>query len=415
MKKLLVSTASACLFFSPLVFSQPQDKGTGFLDGATSSLNLRNFYQERDYFGTTSQNRSKQWAQAMVYKFDSGFTQGPVGFGLDVLARGELKLDGGAGTVGDVIAAKNDDGPPREVARIGFAGKVKVSKTVLKAGEFTIRNPLIIADDGRAMTQTYEGLLATSQEFPQLKLTAGRIYRSAAKNDSTMTRLKVNGYSATSDNFTFAGAEYAIPDTKTSVGAWYGTLEDIYVQRNLELINLTPLIDKLSLRSTLRYWWGEEAGSAEAGDLDNRTASGTFDFLYGPHTVRVGLQKVSGDNGWLRLSDACPCGIVANDSLTNSFTNTNEKSWQLRYDYDFAAMGIPGLTALVRYIRGTGVETSKTSDGTEWSLDQGVDYVFQSGPAKNLSIGVRHGKIHKDFNPGFNETRMIVNYPISLL
>lgn len=415
MKRLLVSAASLCLFSAPLVVAHAAEKERGFMAGATSSINFRNLYMERDYFGTTPQNRSKQWAQGLIYKFDSGFTEGSVGFGLDVLARGVLKLDGGKGTVGDVIAADRGDGPPRDVGRIGLAAKVKVSDTVLKGGEFMVRTPLIIADDGRAMPQTYQGVLLTSQEFPNLKLTAGQIYRSAAKNDSSMQRLKLNGFSATSDNFSFGGAEYAIPGTQTSVGAWYGKLDDIYDQKNLELINLYRVNEKFAVRSTVRYWWGEDAGSAKAGSLSNQTASGMFDFIYGPQTLRIGLQKISGDNAWFRLSDACPCGIVANDSLTNASTNAKEKSWQLRYDYNFAALGVPGLTMMVRYIRGTNVKTATTDNGTEWSHDEGIDYVFQSGKAKNLSVGLRHGTIHKSFNPSFNETRVIINYPISLL
>ncbi|MBA6118562.1 OprD family porin [Pseudomonas sp. NC26] len=415
MKQLLVSTASLCVLSLPSLQSHAAENNEGFMEGASSSINFRNLYMERDYFGSTAQNRSKQWAQGLIFKFDSGFTEGTVGFGLDVLAKGILKLDGGAGTVGDVIAADRGDGPPRDLGRIGLAAKVKVSATELKGGEFMLRTPLIIADDGRAMPQTYQGVLLSSREIPNLTLTAGQIYGSAAKNDSSMNRLKLNGFSATSNNFTFGGAEYAIPGTETSVAAWYGKLTDIYDQKNIELINLHRLSEALAIRSTLRYWWGEDAGAAKAGSLSNQTASGMFDFLYGPHTLRLGLQKISGDNAWFRLSDACPCGIVANDSLTNASTNAKEKSWQVRYDYNFAALGVPGLTAMARYISGTNVKTATTDNGSEWSHDEGIDYVFQSGSAKNLSIGLRHGTIHKSFNPSFNETRVIINYPISLL
>lgn len=415
MKRLLVSTAFFCVFSFPFVSSQAEENNEGFMEGAKSSINFRNLYMERDYFGTTPQNRSRQWAQGVMYKFDSGFTQGSVGFGLDVLGKGLLKLDCGAGTVGDVIAANRGDGPPRDLGRIGLAAKVKVSNTVLKGGEFMLRTPLIIADDGRAMPQTYEGLLLTSREFPNLTLTAGQIYRSAAKNDESMARLKLNGFSAKSDNFSFGGVDYAIPGSQTSVAAWYGKLADIYDQKNVELINLHSITEGLSIRSTLRYWWGEDTGAAKAGSLSNQTASGMFDFIYGPQMLRIGLQKISGKNAWFRLSDACPCGIVANDSLTNASTNAKEKSWQVRYDYDFATLGMPGLTMMARYISGTNVKTATTDNGTEWSHDEGIDYVFQSGTVKNLSVGLRHGTIHKSFNPSFNETRVIINYPISLL
>ena len=60
----------------------------------------------------------------------------------------------------------------------------------------------------------------------------------------------------------------------------------------------------------------------------------------GGNTFYVGLQKVSGDNGWMRVNGTSG-GTLANDSFNSSYDNANERSWQLRHDYNFAGMGIP--------------------------------------------------------------------------
>ena len=72
----------------------------GFLDDAKSSLTLRNFYMNRDYTGDAAQGKAEEWTQSFILDFKSGFTQGTVGFGLDVLGLYSIKLDGGRGTAG---------------------------------------------------------------------------------------------------------------------------------------------------------------------------------------------------------------------------------------------------------------------------------------------------------------------------
>jgi hypothetical protein len=38
--------------------------------------------------------------------------------------------------------------------------------------------------------------------------------------------------------------------------------------------------------------------------------------------------------------------------IAADFANADEKSWQARYDYNFAAIGLPGLTLMTRYVTG---------------------------------------------------------------
>ncbi|EGH05541.1 OprD family outer membrane protein, partial [Pseudomonas amygdali pv. aesculi str. 0893_23] len=77
---------------------------------------------------------------------------------------------------------------------------------------------------------------------------------------------------------------------------------------------------------------------------------------HGGNTFCLGLQKVSGDSAWMRVNGTSG-GTLANDSYNSSFDNAREKSWQLRHDYDFAALGAPGLTLMNRYISGDNVHT----------------------------------------------------------
>ena len=56
----------------------------GFLEDA--SANLRNFYFNRNYSTPTkTQGGAQEWTQSFILDAKSGFTQGTVGFGVDVL------------------------------------------------------------------------------------------------------------------------------------------------------------------------------------------------------------------------------------------------------------------------------------------------------------------------------------------
>ena len=59
---------------------------SGFVEGAKVNLNLRNFYINRNFTNPTkSQGKAEEWTQSFILDAKSGFTQGVVGFGMDVL------------------------------------------------------------------------------------------------------------------------------------------------------------------------------------------------------------------------------------------------------------------------------------------------------------------------------------------
>ena len=66
----------------------------GFLDDAKATLNLRNAYFNRNFSNPTNpQAKAEEWTQNFILDAKSGFTQGTVGFGIDVLGLYSQKLD----------------------------------------------------------------------------------------------------------------------------------------------------------------------------------------------------------------------------------------------------------------------------------------------------------------------------------
>ncbi|RON50276.1 OprD family porin [Pseudomonas frederiksbergensis] len=389
----------------------------GFVDDASATLNLRNAYFNRNFTNPAyPQGKAEEWTQNFILDAKSGFTQGTVGFGVDVLGLYSLKLDGGKGTGGTQLLPLDHDGRPADsFGRTNVALKAKFSKTELKVGEWMPVLPVLRSDDGRSLPQTFRGGQVTSSEIDGLKLYGGQFRANSPRNDSSMDDMSMNGKAAfTSDRFNFGGGEYTFNEKRTLVGVWYSQLSDIYQQEYFNLSHSQPIGD-WTLGANLGFFTGKEDGSALAGDLDNKTTFAMLSAKYGGSTFYVGLQKLTGDDAWMRVNGTSG-GTLANDSYNSSYDNAKEKSWQLRHDYNFVALGIPGLTLMNRYISGDNVHTGAITDGKEWGRESELAYTVQSGVLKNLNVKWRNASIRKNFSTNeFDENRIFVSYPISLL
>lgn len=389
-------------------------QAAGFAEDAKVTLGLRNFYINRNFVDPDfSQGKAEEWTQSFILDARSGFSQGTVGFGLDVLGMSAFKLDGGKGTRNTGLLPIHDDGRPADnYGRLAVAAKAKVSKTELKVGEWMAVLPILRSDDGRSLPQTFQGAQLTSMEIDGLSLYGGQFRQNSVRNDASMEDMTFGG--ASSDRFNFVGGEYRFNDNRTLVGLWNAELQDIYNQQYLQLSHSQPIGD-WTLGANLGYFRGNEDGSELAGELDNRTWSGLFSAKFGGNTFYVGLQKVSGDTGWMRVNGTSG-GSLGNDSYNSSYDNAGERSWQLRHDYNFADMGVPGLTLMNRYISGDNIHVGATTDGKEWGRETELAYTVQSGTFKNLNVKWRNASIRRDYSTNeFDENRLIINYPLSLL
>ncbi|MEW7857114.1 OprD family porin [Pseudomonas chlororaphis] len=386
----------------------------GFFEDAKTDLVLRNYYFNRDFRDPgAAKSKVEEWAQGFILKFNSGYTPGVVGFGLDGIAMFGVKLDSGRGTSGSELLPVHDDGRAADnYGRAGVAAKMRISATELKVGELLPDIPLLRYDDGRLLPQTFRGAMLDSREIAGLGLQAGQYRSVSLRNSSDMQDLSAwAAPGVTSDGFTYAGAEYRFNQQRTLIGAWHAQLEDIYQQSYFNLLHKQPVGDWV-LGANLGYFIDKDDGQARIGEIRSHTAYALLSASTAGHTLYLGLQKVSGDSPWMSVYGSSG-RTLGNDMFNGNFSNADERSWQVRYDYNFAAMGVPGLLAMVRYGHGENATTKAGSNGKEWERDTEVGYTFQSGSLKNLSVRVNNATNRRSFNGDFDQTRVIVSYPLS--
>jgi hypothetical protein len=417
----LLSTAiAACL---P---SLSQAGEGGFIDDASATLTARNYYFSRDFsdlVGPNRQSKAEEWAQGFILNVKSGYTPGPVGFGVDAIGLLGLKLDSSPDRVNTGLLPTRESGKAADdYSRLGLAAKLRLSKTELKVGELQPNLPVLTYSDIRLLPPSYQGVSLVSNELAGLTLQAGHLNSTSLRNEAGDDQmLAMLGHlpqrAASSDAFNYAGGDYAFNAGRTSLGAWYAQLEDIYQQRFLGLKHSEP-VGAWTLGANLGFYDSADDGQSLLGEIDNQAAFALLSAKHGGHTFYVGYQAMFGDDAFPRVfANVSPLG---NEVPTFEFASADERSWQARYDYDFAAMGVPGLVAGVRYIRGDNVDAQATNrggaryEGKDWERDLDIGYTLQSGALKGLGVRVRNVTARSNYRTDVDENRLILSYTLTL-
>jgi hypothetical protein len=386
-----------------------------FIKDSKASLQLRNFYMNRDFREGTSaqQNKAEEWAQGFIFKAESGYTEGTVGVGIDVYAGLGLKLDSSHARRGTgLLPNDNSGGSQDEYAEATGAVKFKASKTELKLGGLMPKLPIATSGDSRLLPQTFTGGMLSSQEFDGFSLNGGQLRQVNFRNSTEYQDIRAANYgTAESDRFNYAGGDYKFNGGNTTLGLWYAELEDIYDQKLYNLIHIQPLGD-WKLGANLAYFDSNDNGRNLAGDIDSNLTSVNLWAGYDAHTFRVGYQRNGGDSAFPFLQESDP--YIVNYLQILDFTRAEERSWQARYDIDFGKLGVPGLLAFVRYVKGDDFQVGGR-DGEEWERDIDVSYTIQEGPLKNLGFRLRNAMVRSDATRNIDENRFIVSYTIPLM
>ncbi|EJN32684.1 MULTISPECIES: OprD family porin [unclassified Pseudomonas] len=424
---------------SQFAVASSQDDSKGFIGDQSLKLKTRFEYMNRDFkngagngtSGTAGYRQDSGLSQLLTY--ESGFTQGTVGFGLDAMAMGSVKLDGGSGHRGNGLFANDSDGnPEKSQGKIGGAVKFRVSDTTLKYGQQFVASPVFATDDSRLLPEVATGTLITSKEIKGLELSAGR-FTSLSKQtgmgrDSIGGLPDENGFGGKGlTNINIFGASYAFTDNFT--GALAASDADDYFKKYYINLNYTlPINDEQSLNFDLN---GYKTKGDSRGDLVDAIGDGTLGvdnnlwslaaaYSLGAHKFTVAYQQSSGDNAYYYGVDGNSTIFVANSIQISDFVGREEKSWQARYDLNMKTYGVPGLSFMTRYVMGNNIETNGLGEGKENEWNAESKYVIQEGPAKDLSFRLRYAMYRSNgaysgYSSDNNDTRLIVEYPLNIL
>ncbi|MFA5976645.1 MAG: OprD family porin [Pseudomonas sp.] len=423
----------------PLTALAVEDQPDGFIEGSRLNVLARNFYFNRDdrkgQSSPTGNGYSEAWAQGLIGKFESGFTQGTVGFGLDAFAMVGVKLDSGTGRSGGkgsfgMLPVDRDNRPEDSYSKVGGAAKLRVLDTVIKAGDVFPLTPVVAYGDSRVLPESFRGVTVQNTSLAGLSLQGGRLSGMSQPNESGMNKGFATFYAGPVDSpwIGYFGGDYQL-NKHLGFSLYSSRLKDAWDQYYVGSTASYPLTEDVSLFGDVNYYKAVDEGKKRLGTFDNNIWSARLGVKVGAHSVAVSHQRNNGDDDfdYLRQSDS----IFLNNSIQYSdFNSPKERSWMVRYDLDMQAFGVPGLTFMTRYAKGSGADYSNANavymrrdaagnpltDQRRWERNIEAKYVVQAGTLKDLSLRLRQASVRSSaFESDLEEVRVIIEYPLAVL
>ncbi|WP_236178753.1 OprD family porin [Pseudomonas sputi] len=439
------STLAVAVAFGVLA---QQAGAAGFIEDSKASLSSRTMYYNND--NRDGGADQKETAQGFKFDYLSGFTQGTVGFGLDVQALSGIHLDGGRGHHPDsnTFSPSDSDGSATHSwSRIAGNVKARLSKTEAHLGGALQPNlPILVANDSRLLPQTFEGGTVTSKEIDNVTFNAGQLEHAVGRASTNSTGLAVAGGTQDSNQFRYAGADWKVTKDLT-LQYYHSNLQDYYKQNFFGLVHVLPISTNQSFKTDIRYFDSSSDGkNGEAGyrfnnnggyarnpgEVDNKTWSAMFTYTLGGNAFLLGHQRVNDDGGFVYLNqgnvvdgNGRPEGAggtsfyLFTDAMVNGFVRAGENTTFGQYSYDFAGLGVPGLKASIAYLHGENIKATNGtgSDMSEWERDMRIDYTVQQGVLKGFGVTLRNG-VYRGSQINIadqDQTRLIFNYTYSFL
>ena len=432
---------SAVFILTPM---NAQASEAGFIEDSSLTLNTRQWYsheiasKDTYYYAQTSEGRRPvrdrtAWLEGFKLDYVSGFTQGMVGFGLDLslysamaLERGKLATAGGSNR----LLVDKDGNVVDDWSKLGIAVlKFKVSDTVLKVGRHQVKTPVMAYADTRTLPSSYDGISLESNEIEGLTFKSGYFDKATPRTGAGSQDLSPSFGSrrVSGDWVAYAGADY-LARSGWRANLYVSRFEDIW---DREYVGLGRQFkgDTINTDVQFDFYNTQSSGREVAGKIEQQAYGISVTPKYKNHSLRLGLQQIKGDEYFDYVAETNAINLP--NTQLSFYNGPNERSFQVNYINDFAAYGLPGFKTNLWYIKGWGIDGThydsgakgiyssvlKQSDESHYEVGAFVNYVTQSGRLAGASIisgYVWHRASEYQVEGNIEEFRLIVNVPFKI-
>ncbi len=449
--KCKISDALYSPAWSPARFpkGRPRRPGWGFVEDSELQFLARTYYFNRDYRDSpnnagrnrfkprSERNGYREATQGLRLQFASGYTPGSLGFGLDAHAMLGLQLDSGGGRTGTGNLPVGADGhPDHRYGKVGGALRLRHGETRLKYGQTTTSAPVFAASSNRTLAGMAYGLLLEDSSFGGLLLEAGASPPPPAPANQGPRRHQHR--LRTPRRLSGAPRRGRLP--RRSV-AGHGAAATVALRLALRRHLAAGLFRRQPSPAAGR---GARAAGrprrlphprqrqSRFGRIDTLASSLALGYEQGPQRITLAYQRVHGEQpfDYMAFGDGRSSAsmVLANSVGYSDFNGPGERSWQLRYDLDLGALGLPGLSLHALHARGrAGASASSAAesiyaglygrDGRHRESDLGFAYRVKAGPLAGLALRASqawHRGNASYLDGDIDETRLVVDYSRSI-
>ncbi|MHC8363966.1 OprD family porin [Pseudomonas sp. LS2P72] len=433
-----------------------QSEATGFVEGQSITGSTRNWYANESFKRgatlnyrkngeTRTTDRRINWVQGTIIKYNSGFTEGTVGFSTEVAAYNAIALDrdrkdlasgnGGApepgrgGRGNNRTLTENGGDAVDQWSKLGLANvKARVSNTTLTAGRQNFSSPQVDVIGNRPLPSSFEGVSLHSEELENLSFDLGTFDRNSPRTEQSQRKFRseYGDGTAEADHVNTAGITYT-PFASLTTSLWGTQAEDLWNQYYFGASHVLGDSSVLSLTTGLNYYKTVDEGKKLLGEIDNDTYSLSFGLTHQAHSLTFSYQEVNGNEYFDYLHETN--GIYLANSLLSDFNGPNEKSFQIAYGLNMAEYGVPGLKFNIYQARGWGIDGTHYAGGgydgvqsmdgeNHYEYGIGTSYAVQSGPLKATTVRATytaHRASENQADGSLNEFRLVTTIPFNIL
>ena len=324
-------------------------------DHGALSVSLRSFWLSLD-----DGRKRHAWTENVQVNYESGFTPGVIGFGVDVSPFAALKVErsGNAGNMVHVGA----DGHERAGRAWAYLGrydlKLRSGATLVKLGLQQVANPLLESADDRGLPPTFRGVALATRIAPTLKLEAGSFDAVMARGHSELQPLTTGYGGVAFRRVSFAGARWD-PNEDGSVSVYVDRADDVWTQAYLGVVQSAGDPARARWAGTLNLYATRDQGRRLQGAIDNLTYSLSLSATRGPFTAALSYQRNLGGQFFDYIAETA--GIVLAGSGLSDFVAPQERSIQLKGVLDAASLGWPGFKLTAWVARGRHADAGRSA------------------------------------------------------
>jgi len=420
-----------------------QASANGFTHGQKLGGTTRNFWahvrsDRNTYFQIPNkQGESKPtrlaatWVQGTILEYQSGFTQGTIGFATQAAVYNQIALERGHGQLAGGVnrtLVDSDGDAVGQWSKLGLGNiQARISNTTLTIGRQNIYTPVLEVNAVLSLPSSFEGISLHSEELSNLSFDLGTFDRISPYTQQSLRRFgtEYGNPQATTGHVNIAGMTYT--PSQALKAEWFASrVEDIWTQHFLGITHELGDPDNLSMNSSFSYYRTRDQGQARLGLIDNDTYSLGLSLQHQNHTLNVGWQQVGGNEPFDYLGETDAIHLA--NTLVTDFNGPNEKSLAFSYSVNMAPYGIPGLSLMAYTARGWGIDGThyqgsgydvRAMDG-EKHTESGfiANYVIQSGPLRDTRFFFLYGTNRASENQAdgtMTETRLVTTIPFDFL
>lgn len=368
------------------------------------NVHVRSYYFGSDTPGT---GKKEAWALGGWLAYESGWWKDRLKIGLTGYT--SQKLYGPEDRDGTLLLKSGQEG-------FSLLGQAYLQTRV--ADEINLRIyrqildlPYINQDDSRMVPNTFEAYTLDGESIGHFDFIVSHVTKMKTRNASKFRPMsEIAGFPGTDKGLTLGGLTYSLSDD-IYIGAINQYSWDLWNTAYTEAAGIWNLSEGVEIGLTAQYTDQRNVGDALDGIFSTSAMGAAMAFSWQGAIVSFAVSTTDDDSRIRRPYGGTPSFVSL---MQAKFDRAGENAWRAGLSFDFAAMGIDGLSAFLDYAKGDTPDSGTAASPDQDEFDYTVDYHFKEGRFDRLWLRVRGSFLNQDGPEGkdTDEFRIILNYDL---